>query len=76
MALKQPSINLGPIKAALGEEIPEITPTPLGRFRLVQALRHRFGDSWRTIGKAKQALQHFDSEHDYFRKLRKLQGDS
>jgi hypothetical protein len=69
-----PPMNLGPIKEVLGENVPEITPTPLGRLRLVSALINKFGQNYRNIPPARKALDHFDSEHDYFRKLRRIQG--
>jgi hypothetical protein len=71
---KFPEMNLVPIKEVLGEDTPEITPTPLGRFRLVSALRNKFGDNYRNIPSARKALDHFDDEHDYFQKLRRIQG--
>jgi hypothetical protein len=70
----EPQMNMGPIKDVLGDDMPEITPTPLGRFRLVSALRNKFGDNYNNVPKAKIALTHFDNEHDYFRKLRKIRG--
>jgi hypothetical protein len=67
-------MNLVPIKEVLGEDTPEISPTPLGRFRLVSALKNKFGDNYRNAPAARKALDHFDSEHDYFKKLRRIQG--
>lgn len=71
-----PQINLAPIKEVLGEDIPDITPTPLGRYRLITALRQRFGENYRNIPSGRKLLEHFDSEHEYFRKLRKIRGGS
>jgi len=71
----QPKLNLGPIHEVLGKEnTPEISPTPLGRHRLVAALMNKFGENYRNIPLAKKALDHFDREHDYFKKLRRIQG--
>lgn len=72
----QPTMNLAPIHEALGghENAPEIHPTPLGRHRLVSALMHKFGENYRNFPKAKLALDHFDSEHEYFKKLRRIRG--
>jgi hypothetical protein len=72
----QPKMNLAPIKEVLGEDIPDITPTPLGRYRLVQSLKAKFGENYRNIPSARKVMDHFDSEHDYFSKLRKIQGGS
>jgi hypothetical protein len=75
----KPQMNLDPIRKVLGDKMPQITnsdghPTPLGRFRLVSALRNQFGDSYSNIPSARSALDHFDSEHEYFQKLRRIQG--
>lgn len=75
----QPKMNLDPIRVVLGDNIPDIVnhhghPTPLGRFRLMEALRNKFGDNHRNIPAAKQVMEHFDKEHDYFQKLRRIQG--
>jgi len=72
----EPELMMGPIKEALGDEHPELTPTALGRYRLVQSLRHRFGENWKNIAKARKAIEHFDKELDYFRRLRKIRGVS
>lgn len=75
----KPTMNIDPIKSLLGDKMPQITntdghPTPLGRFRLVSALKNQFGENYGNIPAAKGALDHFDSEHDYFQKLRRIQG--
>lgn len=74
-----PKMNMGPIKEALGDDTPEILnhdgqPTPLGRFRLVSALRNKYGENYRNNPTATSALRHFDSEHDYFKSVRKIRG--
>jgi hypothetical protein len=69
-----PKMNFGPIQQVLGENTPDITPTPLGRHRLVSALMKKFGADYRNIPVARKALDHFDSEHDYFQKLRRIMG--
>jgi len=75
----KPTMNLEPIKKILGDKMPQITnsdgePTVLGRHRLASALRNKHGDEYRNIPEAKSAMDHFDSEHDYFKKLRKIKG--
>lgn len=72
-------MNLAPIQSLLKDKMPQITnsdghPTPLGRFRLVSALRNQYGDEYRNIPAARSALDHFDNEHEYFQKLRRIQG--
>lgn len=65
-------MELGPIKEVLGEDMPDITPTPLGRFRLLHALATKFGQNYRNNGRALKALTHFDNEHKHFKLLRDL----
>lgn len=74
-----PKMNMKPIFDALGDNTPKITnemghPTPLGRYRLVQALQNKFGGNYRIHPVASKALEHFDTEHQYFSKLRMLRG--
>lgn len=57
------AIDLGPIKAVLHDvELPDLPPGPVGRFRLVAALRNRFGNNYRIMEASRRALKHFDSE--------------
>jgi hypothetical protein len=70
--MAEPKLNLAPIQDALGDEMPEISPTPLGRYRLVTALQYKFGNNYRNIPKARAALEHFDSEHEFFQKYRRI----
>lgn len=69
-----PKMDLGPIKDVLGDAMPEITPTPLGRYRLVSALQNKFGSNYRNTPSALKALTHFDNEHKYFKALRQIAG--
>lgn len=71
-----PAMDTGPIEAVLGDEMPELSPTPLGRLRLVNALRSKFGPGFRNHPSASKALSHFDSERSYFEKLRQARGIS
>jgi len=57
-------IDLGPIHKAFEDpsQLPDINPGPIGRLRLVEALRGRYGDNYRINRTARNALKHFDSE--------------
>lgn len=70
-----PSMNTQPFHDAFGDNTPHIEPTPLGRFRLVQALRGKFGDNFRAHSHAQALLSHFDNEYEFFRRYRKLRGN-
>lgn len=60
------------IRAVLQEKTPEVTPTQLGRYRLVQAMTQKFGEGWRSNPKARDAMKHFDTQHDFHQRMREL----
>lgn len=74
MAQQEPQMDMGPIPGILGEDMPHITPTPLGRLRLTAALRNKFGASYKNIPHVADAIQHFDNQHAYFKKIRSMKG--
>lgn len=51
--------NIGEI---LGEKRPELPKTKVGRYRLVRALRQRFGDNYRNIPGVRNIIEEFDDE--------------
>lgn len=69
-----PAMDMKPIKKVLGEDMPDISPTPLGRLRLLNALKAKFGANYRNIPGAAEALSHFSDEMRYFEALRKVKG--
>jgi hypothetical protein len=65
-------MNLKPIHAVLGEEnTPMLEPTRLGRFRLIRALQSKYGPAFKSLPGVQGAINHFDSEVNYFQKLKK-----
>lgn len=54
------------------EEMPAIDHTPLGRHRLVQALRNKYGDSFRNKPGVSSALKDFDEQSEIIKKAIKL----
>lgn len=54
------------------EEMPAIDPTPLGRHRLVQALRNKYGETYRNKPGVVQAIKDFDEQADIIKKTIKL----
>lgn len=62
-------LDMGPITEALGDLSPIVTPTKLGRTRLVKALSKKFGADFMSISAAKKAIEHFDTEFDFMRKI-------
>lgn len=47
------------------DEMPEIEPTPLGRYRLLQSLRNKFGDSYRNKKGVMRLIKEFDDQRDF-----------
>lgn len=69
---REPQFNLKPIQEVLGDATPDITPTQLGKFRLVVALQKRFGPDYKNVLQAKKLLDYFEKEHAFFQHYRKL----
>lgn len=58
-------LDLGPIEKAFDPgELPELFPGPVGRFRLVSNLQRKYGENFRMVQAAREALDHFDKETD------------
>jgi hypothetical protein len=69
-----PKMDMAPFHEVFGDQTPHIEPTPIGRYRLVNALKGRFGDSYRSYPTAIKLLNHFDSQYDLMRRQRKIRG--
>lgn len=65
-------MNRAPLKQALGEVMPTIEPTRIGRHRLLEALRLKYGDSFRQHPHAKSALDSFDKDFKTIDLIRKV----
>lgn len=70
----EPKMEMGPIHKALGETGLQLDPTPLGRYRLLSALRNKYGPSFRNNTQAQSALRHFDGEFQHYSKIRQIKG--
>jgi hypothetical protein len=69
-----PKLDEAPLRALLQDKMPVIDLSPIGRSRLVGALRNKFGDSYKNFEAAHDALKHFDDSLDHMRKYLKLKG--
>lgn len=56
----------------LGDRMPEIKYTPVGRLRLTTALRNRFGDNYRHLPGVEKLLKQFDEEAKFAVKLQEM----
>ena len=54
--------DLSDLKDILGEKMPEMPFSAVGRVRLLKALKIRFGDGFRNIPKLKGLISKFDDE--------------
>ena len=53
------------------DEMPEIEPTPLGRYRLLQSLRNKYGESYRNKKGVMRLIKDFDEQRDFIVKALK-----
>lgn len=65
-------LSLSDLPQLLGDAMPEIPKTPVGRLRLTSALRNRFGDQFRNIPGVKDILKEFDEEAAFSVKLEEM----
>lgn len=56
----------------LGEKMPKLEYTPVGRYRLTSALRHRFGDGYRNLPGIENIMKEFDRHSEFNVKLHEM----
>lgn len=69
---KEKKLSLSDLPELLGDAMPEIDKTPVGRLRLISAMRNRFGDNWRSIPGVKDIISEFDEEAKFRVKLEEM----
>lgn len=62
---KEKKLSLGDLESLLGERMPKLEFSPVGRHRLTTALRNRFGDSYRNLPGISDIMQEFDKEAEF-----------
>lgn len=65
-------ITLDHLGEILGERMPKLEFTPVGRLRLTTALRNRFGDNYRNLPGIDNILREFDREASFNIKLQEM----
>ena len=55
-------MSLNDLDDILGEKKPELPRNKVGRYRLMQSLRNRFGNGYRNIPGVKNLIAEFDDE--------------
>lgn len=64
--------SLSDLPELLGEAMPVIDKTPVGRLRLISSLRNRFGDNWRNLPGVQDIIKDFDEEAKFRVKLEEM----
>ncbi len=55
-------LKLSHLPSMLGDGMPELPKTPLGRHRLVRSLQQRYGANFRSLPGIKDVIKQFDDE--------------
>jgi len=69
---KERKLNLKDLETLLGERMPRLEYTPVGRLRLTNALRMRFGDSYRDLPGIGDIMKEFDDEAKFNVRLQEM----
>lgn len=69
---KARKLSLNDLSDLLGERMPKLEYTPVGRLRLTTALRNRFGDGYRNMPGIDDILKEFDGEAKFQVKLMEM----
>lgn len=69
---KKRKLSLTDLEGLLGERMPKLEYTPVGRLRLTTALRNRFGDSYRNMPGIDDIMSEFDKESAFTVKLQQM----
>lgn len=54
------------------EEMPAVDATPIGRHRLVQAFKNKYGETFRNKPGVAEAIKDFDDQAEFIKKAIKL----
>ena len=58
---KGSNMSMKDLPEILGDGMPELDMSPVGRIRLIRALKQRFGDNFRSLPGLKGVVKEFDS---------------
>lgn len=65
-------LTLDDLGELLGERMPKLDFTPVGRLRLTTALRNRFGDGYRNLPGIDDIMAEFEKESKFAVKLAEM----
>lgn len=69
---KAKELSLADLPQLLGERMPKIEHTPVGRLRLMDALRSRFGANFKNLPGIEKIIGEFDKEAAFNVKLQEM----
>lgn len=69
---KANGLSLDSLKDLLGDRMPKLEFTPVGRLRLTTALRNRFGNGYRSLPGIDDIMKEFDNEAKFNVKLHEM----
>jgi len=62
---KTGKLTVADLPNLLGERMPKLEFTPIGRMRLATALRNRFGDNYKHLAGIEDLMREFDREAEF-----------
>lgn len=65
-------LTLDDLGVLLGEKLPKLEYTPVGRLRLTTALRNRFGDGYKNLPGISDIMKEFEAESKFRVKLEEM----
>lgn len=71
-AAKRKDLSLSDLGDLLGERMPKLEFTPIGRFRLMTALHNRFGEGYRNLPGIDKIMRDFDEEAKFAIKVQEM----
>lgn len=72
--IKSKGLSLNDLPEILGEAMPDLPKNSVGRFRLVRALRNRFGANYRSLPGVSNVLKEFDDNLADAKVIEKIKG--
>lgn len=66
-------LSLSQLPTILGDSMPELPRSPVGRHRLIRALQQRFGSNFRALPGVTGLISEFDNDMAHESRLRQLQ---
>lgn len=64
-------LGLEDLPQILGEKMPDLPKTRIGKFRLINALQNRFGNGFRNIPMVGKIIKQFDDEIEFENTIRR-----